>query len=291
MGSNKTAKDSTVGINNGRRHFFRASATVMGTSALGVVPDPLRSAVWAQGSDAPELTDCAACHYRGGNGIRPSIRHQDHPFQGALLDGDPRQDPDRSCATASLAPRAAASAPPFSPTGRPGKACSFSCRNPRISVPPPNPDAPLIMVGPGTGIAPFRAFLQERQAAGANGKNWLFFGEQHAETDFYYRDELTAMQHGRHPAPPGYGVLARSAEKNLRATPHAGTWRRTMAMTGAGRAFLRLRQCQPHGARRGCRGQADRADARPHERRSGSAICSQNGAGQALCAGCVLRTS
>ncbi|MGY1489509.1 sulfite reductase subunit alpha [Methylobacillus pratensis] len=59
---------------------------------------------------------------------------------------------------------------------------------------PQNPDAPLVMVGPGTGIAPFRAFLQERQAIGANGKNWLFFGEQHAETDFYYRDELTAMQ-------------------------------------------------------------------------------------------------
>ena len=57
IGSNKTAKDSTVGIDNGRRHFFRASATVMGASALGVVPDSLRSAVWAQGSDAPELTE------------------------------------------------------------------------------------------------------------------------------------------------------------------------------------------------------------------------------------------
>ncbi|MDR5170333.1 sulfite reductase subunit alpha [Methylobacillus flagellatus] len=59
---------------------------------------------------------------------------------------------------------------------------------------PRNPDTPLVMVGPGTGIAPFRAFLQERQATGATGKNWLFFGEQHADTDFYYRDELAAMQ-------------------------------------------------------------------------------------------------
>jgi len=50
------------------------------------------------------------------------------------------------------------------------------------------------MVGPGTGVAPFRAFLQERRATGAPGKNWLFFGEQRANTDFYYRDELETMQ-------------------------------------------------------------------------------------------------
>lgn len=62
---------------------------------------------------------------------------------------------------------------------------------------PSNPDTPLIMVGPGTGIAPFIGFLQERQASMAKGKNWLFFGEQHAATDFYYQDELQAFQaHG-----------------------------------------------------------------------------------------------
>jgi sulfite reductase (NADPH) flavoprotein alpha-component len=55
---------------------------------------------------------------------------------------------------------------------------------------PENGDVPLIMVGPGTGIAPFRGFLQERQARGHKGKNWLFFGEQHAATDFYYRDDI-----------------------------------------------------------------------------------------------------
>jgi len=52
----------------------------------------------------------------------------------------------------------------------------------------------MIMVGPGTGIAPFRAFLQERQARSARGKNWLFFGERSAATDFYYREELETMQ-------------------------------------------------------------------------------------------------
>ncbi|HSI46487.1 MAG TPA: bifunctional nitrate reductase/sulfite reductase flavoprotein subunit alpha [Methylophilus sp.] len=60
--------------------------------------------------------------------------------------------------------------------------------------PPTNPQAPLIMVGPGTGIAPFIAFLQERQATAAKGKNWLFFGEQHAATDFYYREQLESLQ-------------------------------------------------------------------------------------------------
>lgn len=52
----------------------------------------------------------------------------------------------------------------------------------------------LIMVGPGTGIAPFRAFLHDRRASGASGKHWLFFGDQRVESDFLYREELEAMQ-------------------------------------------------------------------------------------------------
>jgi sulfite reductase (NADPH) flavoprotein alpha-component len=55
---------------------------------------------------------------------------------------------------------------------------------------PPDPTTPIIMVGPGTGIAPFRAFLQERKASGATGENWLFFGDQHRGTDFLYREEI-----------------------------------------------------------------------------------------------------
>ncbi|WP_440894657.1 assimilatory sulfite reductase (NADPH) flavoprotein subunit [Aeromonas dhakensis] len=54
---------------------------------------------------------------------------------------------------------------------------------------PQNPDTPVIMVGPGTGIAPFRAFLQEREAQGADGKNWLFFGNPHFTQDFLYQVE------------------------------------------------------------------------------------------------------
>lgn len=51
-------------------------------------------------------------------------------------------------------------------------------------------DRPIVMVGPGTGIAPFRAFLQERAAARASGKSWLLFGDQRSDCDFLYRDEL-----------------------------------------------------------------------------------------------------
>jgi sulfite reductase (NADPH) flavoprotein alpha-component len=58
---------------------------------------------------------------------------------------------------------------------------------------PKDPDAPIVMIGPGTGIAPFRGFLHERRALGAKGKNWLFFGERSARTDYLYRDELEAM--------------------------------------------------------------------------------------------------
>src|SRR5439155_12830347 len=58
---------------------------------------------------------------------------------------------------------------------------------------PEDPNIPIIMVGPGTGIAPFRAYLQERQVTGARGKNWLFFGAQHESCDFAYGDELMAL--------------------------------------------------------------------------------------------------
>jgi sulfite reductase (NADPH) flavoprotein alpha-component len=58
---------------------------------------------------------------------------------------------------------------------------------------PENPDTPIIMIGPGTGVAPFRAYLQERQVTGAKGRNWLFFGAQHEKCDFAYREDFEAF--------------------------------------------------------------------------------------------------
>jgi len=71
-------------------------------------------------------------------------------------------------------------------------ACYFS-PNKNFAV-PNDSSLPIIMVGPGTGIAPFRAFLEEREATQASGANWLFFGDRNSATDFLYRDELTQMQ-------------------------------------------------------------------------------------------------
>src|SRR5712672_402865 len=59
---------------------------------------------------------------------------------------------------------------------------------------PEDTKTPIIMIGPGTGIAPFRAFLNDRRATGAPGKNWLFFGHQRSDCDFFYAEELTAMK-------------------------------------------------------------------------------------------------
>ena len=62
---------------------------------------------------------------------------------------------------------------------------------------PADPSVPIIMIGPGTGIAPFRAFLHERMATRASGRNWLFFGHQRSNYDFFYEDELAGMKAAR----------------------------------------------------------------------------------------------
>ncbi|MFF9912722.1 molybdopterin-dependent oxidoreductase [Streptomyces sp. NPDC013457] len=71
----------------------------------------------------------------------------------------------------------------------------FVQRSPHFR-PPADPGTPMVMVGPGTGVAPFVGFLEERRARGHGGPNWLFFGEQHRATDFLYEDELTAFLAG-----------------------------------------------------------------------------------------------
>lgn len=112
---------------------------------------------------------------------------QAHPGQVHLTVGAVRYDKDgrprKGACSAFLAERALAA----------GKVGVFVHSN-NAFRPPANGDTPMIMVGPGTGIAPFRAFLEERRATGAKGKNWLFFGDQRAATDFLYADELRALQ-------------------------------------------------------------------------------------------------
>jgi sulfite reductase (NADPH) flavoprotein alpha-component len=110
-----------------------------------------------------------------------------HPGQVHLTVGAVRYDKDgrarKGVCSTFLAERALAA----------GKVGVFVHSN-NAFRPPANGDVPMIMVGPGTGIAPFRAFLEERRATGAKGRNWLFFGDQKASSDFLYQEELRALQ-------------------------------------------------------------------------------------------------
>lgn len=99
---------------------------------------------------------------------------------GVVRYGDPAARRGGVCST-YLADRGRAAAVPV-----------FLQRAPHFR-PPLDGNAPMIMVGPGTGIAPFRGFLHERRALGCGGRNWLFFGDQHAADNFYYRDEIEDM--------------------------------------------------------------------------------------------------
>ncbi|WP_138751474.1 assimilatory sulfite reductase (NADPH) flavoprotein subunit [Paenibacillus sinopodophylli] len=65
-------------------------------------------------------------------------------------------------------------------------------QNPNFKL-PSNPDVPVIMIGPGTGVAPFRSFLEEREELGAEGKTWLFYGDRHFVTDFLYQTDWQRM--------------------------------------------------------------------------------------------------
>ena len=80
---------------------------------------------------------------------------------------------------------------------KPGEALKVYVQKAHAFGLPADPSAPVIMIGPGTGIAPFRAFLHERMASGASGRNWLFFGHQRSNYDFFYEDELTGMKAAR----------------------------------------------------------------------------------------------
>ncbi|MFD8723454.1 molybdopterin-dependent oxidoreductase [Streptomyces sp. NPDC059629] len=82
---------------------------------------------------------------------------------------------------------------PFLADAEPGTEVPVHVQRSPHFRPPADPATPMVMVGPGTGVAPFVGFLEERRARGHRSPNWLFFGEQHRATDFYYQEELTAL--------------------------------------------------------------------------------------------------
>ncbi|MEW2044678.1 molybdopterin-dependent oxidoreductase [Streptomyces sp. NPDC005476] len=83
---------------------------------------------------------------------------------------------------------------PFLADAGPGTEVEVQVQRSPHFRPPVNPATPMVMVGPGTGVAPFVGFLEERRARGHRAPNWLFFGEQHRASDFYYEEELTGLR-------------------------------------------------------------------------------------------------
>ncbi len=134
------------------------------------------------------------CMASAGTGYKQSL--------GA--DGPPGSYTDFDCADLLLQIKPGTDVALRRRRGQPGGVCStfladraaaapvFLQRSPHFR-PPDDGGTPMIMVGPGTGIAPFRGFLQERRALGHAGRNWLFFGDQHRGENFYYRDDLEDM--------------------------------------------------------------------------------------------------
>ena len=141
---------------------------------------------------------------------------------------------------------------------------------------PADPSKPIIMIGPGTGIAPFRAFLHERMAIKAPGRNWLFFGHQRSDYDFFYKDELVAMR--------AAGLLTRLTlawsrdgdEKIYVQHRMREVGRDLWAWLERRRAHIRLRRCPAHGQGRRSRADRDRRRARRAQRRTRRCASSPN---------------
>ncbi len=112
---------------------------------------------------------------------------------------------------------------------------------------PSSPDTNIIMVGPGTGVAPFRSFVQERRGAGAKGKNWLFFGDRSFTHDFLYQLEWQDALKDGSLARNGHRLLARYAGKGLRAEQAVGSPPRRRRLAGERRALLCVRRREGDG--------------------------------------------
>ncbi len=154
---------------------------------------------------------------------------------------------------------------------------------------PAQGSTPIIMIGPGTGIAPFRAFLQERQAQKATGGAWLFFGHQHRATDFFYEEEMEAFLKARRAEPSLARLVARRREESLCAGQAAGSRQANLGLDRARRASLCLRRRLTHGGR--CRESAHRHRRRTDQERCGvrPPIRPGDEEGRQLSDGCVLR--
>jgi sulfite reductase (NADPH) flavoprotein alpha-component len=125
------------------------------------------------------------------------------PLQPRLysISSSPRSDPGRVALTVDAVRydvgrrrRLGVASTFFAARIRPGDRLKVYVQKAHAFGLPADPAVPIVMIGPGTGIAPFRAFLRERMATKAPGRNWLFFGHQRHDYDFFYQDELAGMK-------------------------------------------------------------------------------------------------
>ena len=112
----------------------------------------------------------------------------------------------------------------------------------------PDDDVPILMIGAGTGVAPYRAFMQEREARGAAGRSWLFFGERNFRSDFLYQVEWQDLHQGWRAKSPRSRVLARRRAEDLCAGSSAPPGPRCLRVARGRRIPLRLRRQRAHGA-------------------------------------------
>ncbi|WUH92425.1 molybdopterin-dependent oxidoreductase [Streptomyces sp. NBC_00433] len=153
-------------------------------------------AKWSWGRQAVDVVAEYAVKARAGEWAGLLKKLQPRLYS---ISSSPLTDPERISLTVSVVrygnpegrPRGGVCSP-FLADAEPGTTVPVHVRRTPGFRPPADPAAPMIMVGPGTGVAPFIGFLDERRARGHRGPNWLFFGEQHRATDFYYEDDLTA---------------------------------------------------------------------------------------------------
>ena len=114
-------------------------------------------------------------------------------------------------------------------------------RNTRFRLPAED-DIPIIMIGPGTGVAPFRAFVEERAERGARGRNWLFFGDRNFSSDFLYQLEWQRhLKQGRFVA-ARRRFFSRPGAEVLRSGPHTRACSGRLPVAGGRRRRLRLRR-------------------------------------------------
>jgi ferredoxin-NADP reductase len=112
--------------------------------------------------------------------------------------------------------------------------------------PPEDGAKDCIMIGPGTGIAPFRAFVQDRWR-GATGRNWVFFGDQKRGTDFLYEEEWADYLAKKQLTRLDLALVARPVAQGLRPGPHARKRGGALALVAGRGVFLRVRRRQAHG--------------------------------------------